>query len=201
MVYPFFEYSLLLYIILDFFLAAVSYKKGYVGARYWTAAKIIFPFQIFFCAEFRMIFVYLAYEDVRMHTAGFLGLQVALMTVAILNTCYVLQTKVAYERLGGVQGTKIAAYAYIISNLLISGIKVYLTMYVVLGLGGETTYPLWGLKPLFPWSDKVIGQYVDLVWMVFNAIIPVFISYIRANHTAEPPLEFTIDLKPRFHGE
>jgi hypothetical protein len=195
MVYPLFEYSLLIYIILDFALAALSYKKGLVSGRYWTAMKIVFPFQIVFCAWFRMIFIVLAYENVRGHTAGFLGLQIALMSVAILNTCYVLETQVKYEFLGGLRGTRIAAYTYIICNLMISGIKVYLTMFVVLGLGDKHIYPEWGLQKPIAGSDMVVGEYVDVIWMIFNALLPWIISFVRSG-PAEPPLEFTIDLQP-----
>jgi hypothetical protein len=196
MVYPLFEYSLLIYIILDFTLATISYKKGYVSARYWTAAMILFPVQIILCAWFRMIFVVLAYENVRGHTAGFLGLQIALIIVAILNTAYVLETKVSYSFLGGLRGTRITAFAYIIGNLIIGSIKVYFTTYIVFGLGGDSLYPEWGLQEIAG-SGLVVGQVVDIFWMIFNAILPVIISGIRAG--SEPPLEFTIDLKkPNF---
>jgi hypothetical protein len=198
MVYPLFEYSLLMYIVLDFTVAAISYKKGYVSAHYWTLAKICFPFQVILCAWFRMIFVVIAYENVRGHTAGFLGLQIVLMTVAILNTCYVLETKVSYGFLGGLRGTRIVAYTYVIGDLIISCIKVYLTMYIVLGIGGDNAYPEWGLQKPIAGSDLVVGEYVDIIWMIFNAVCPLVISFIRAG-PAEPALEFTIDLqKPNF---
>lgn len=41
---------------------------------------------------FRMIFVAIAYDDVRSHTAGFLCLQLALFSVIIMNVIYVLET-------------------------------------------------------------------------------------------------------------
>lgn len=39
---------------------------------------------------------------------------------------------------------------------------------------------------------KRIGQLIDMLWMLFNAILPVFISYVRAK--SEKALVFEIDL-------
>jgi hypothetical protein len=194
MVYPIFEYTLLLYIILDFAVTAVSYKKGYLSERYWTIHKIVFPFLLILCAWFRMIFVIEAYSNPRGHTAGFLGLQVALVTVALLNTGYVLETGTSYSFLGGVRGTRIAAYTFIIGDLIISGMKVYLSSYIVFGWGMDgkygDIYPQWALANVT--DGMVIGKLVDLIWMIFNAVLPVIISYVRSK--SEPALKFTIDL-------
>lgn len=57
MFYPAFEYTLLIYLCLDFTNTAISYKKGYIKKWFWTVACIAFPFQILLCAWFRMIFV------------------------------------------------------------------------------------------------------------------------------------------------
>jgi hypothetical protein len=194
MVYPLFEYSLLLYIILDFLVSAISYKKGYLSKRYWTVAKTVFPFLLVFCAWFRMIFVVIAYTNVQGHTAGFLGLQIALATVAILNTAYILETGTSYSFLGEPKNTRIAAYAYIIIDLIISGIKVYLSAFIVFGWGLEhgNIYPTWALESAWPSSSMVIGQVVDIIWMIFNAILPLIVSFIRSR--SEPSLKFAIDL-------
>ena len=207
MVYPLFEYTLIIYLVLHFFVDHISYNRGYVSARYWNVAKCIFPVQILLCAWFRMIFVVLAYDNVRWHTAGFLGLQLALITVTIQNTTYVLETKVAYQRLGGLQGTRLAIHIYLVCNVIISTIKLYLTSYVVLGLGLTSdkeedgvhyghTYPPWALHKVT--SNMVVGEVVDIIWMFFNAFLPFVISFVRSRF--EPGLVFTIDLqRPKFH--
>jgi hypothetical protein len=187
MVYPLFEYSLLIYICLDFVNSAISYKKGYVSARYWTIAKIFFPIQVVLCAWFRMIFVVLAYVNVQGHTAGFLGLQVALAMVAITNVLYILETKPTYGFLGGAKGTRIAALVYIFGDLGIIAIKIFLTGHIVI-LGG---YPVWSTSPSgVPGYN--IAEIVDVIWMIFNAVLPMFISYVRAK--SEKALVFEIDL-------
>ena len=194
MVYPLFEYSLLLYIIFDFLVSAISYKNGRLSERYWTVQKTIFPLLLILCAWFRMIFVVLAYEQVRGYTAGFLGLQLALVTVAILNTAFILETGTSYSFLGGVRGTRIAAYSYIIGDLIISSIKVYLSSYIVFGWGLDgdhgDLYPTWALREVT--DGVVIGKVVDLIWMIFNGILPLIISFIRSK--SEVPLKFTVGL-------
>mmetsp|Transcript_50986 Transcript_50986/g.57749 ORF Transcript_50986/g.57749 Transcript_50986/m.57749 type:complete len:242 (-) Transcript_50986:328-1053(-) len=95
-VYVLFEYSLVFYLIINLCLSAVSYAKSYVTDRYWKIVVIMFPIQIAFCALFCLIFVMLAYENVCGHTSGFLLLQIALVTTSILNTYYIIETKVQF---------------------------------------------------------------------------------------------------------
>lgn len=187
MVYPLFEYSLLIYIFLDFTNSAISYKKGYVSKQFWTMAKIFFPIQVVLCAWFRMIFVMLAYVNVQGHTAGFLGLQVALVMVALTNVYYILETKVCYKFLGGLKGTRVWGRVYLVGDLLVSAIKIYLTAFVVV----SGSYPEWAKSEFL---GKNVGQVIDIVWMIFNAVLPVFISFMRAK--SEKPLTITINLAP-----
>jgi hypothetical protein len=48
-----------------------------------------------------MVFIVIAYDNMRGHMAGFLGLQITLVMVAILNTAYIIETEVSYGFLGG----------------------------------------------------------------------------------------------------
>lgn len=194
MVYPLFEYSLLLYIILDFLVSAISYKKGYLSERYWTVEKIVFPVMLVLCAWFRMIFVVEAYSNVRGHTAGFLGLQATFVTVAIMNVAYILETETSYDFLGGKKGTRIAAYVYITIDVIACLFKLYLSAFIVFGWGmaGDfgDIYPQWALKDAF--AGMKVGQLVDIVWMLCNAVCPLIISWNRSKY--EKPLVFTIDI-------
>lgn len=187
MVYPLFEYSLLIYLLMDFTTIAVSYKKGWVSKRFWTLTKIFFPIQVVLCMWFRMIFVVLAYVNVQGHTAGFLGLQLALAMVALLNVCYILETKVEYRFLGGERGTRMWARIYLYGDLIISAFKIYLSAFVVV----TDSYPQWAKTPTgIPKMN--IGRVIDIIWMILNAILPLFISFARAR--SEKALTITIDL-------
>ena len=135
-----------------------------------------------------MIFVIVAYENVQGHTAGFMGLQVVLILVACMNVLFVTETKIEYKVLGGRKGTLIAAYVYLFGNLVISSIKLYLTAMVVFGAG----YPSWANTA--PNGGMVPAQKIDAVWMIFNAILPFILSYVRWK--TESPLEIEIDMNP-----
>ena len=132
-----------------------------------------------------MIFVCIAYENVKQHTAGFLGLQVALMLVAIQNTLYVWDSNECLNFLGTIRNTRIAGIAYLIGDLAISSVKITATIYVV----KEGKGAAWTLEPSFV-PGQCVGELVDKVWMIFNAVIPLIISYNRAK--SEYPLDIAI---------
>ena len=80
-----------------------------------------------------MIFVILAYENVRGHTAGFVGLQLSLILVAWQNTLKIWDSNIGYsyfDFLGGgeakrVRNTKRGALVYIITQSIVSFAKLY----------------------------------------------------------------------------
>lgn len=174
MVYPYFEYALLIYITLDFCNFCLSHQRGEVSAQFWTLAKVCFPAQIILCSWFRMIFVVVAYENVQGHTAGYLGMEIVLLSVAILNTFFCLEAKTDF--LAG--NSRRMAVAYLVGDLIIGSVKLYLTSFVVL----FASYPAW--------AKGTGGQVVDCIWMLFNAIIPLLISYQRAK--TQTPIVFSI---------
>ena len=186
MVYPLFEYSLIVYLILDFLATTLSYKRGELTDGFWVLSKIMFPLNIILCSQFRMIFVCLAYVNVQQHTAGFLGLQIALISVALQNAGFIWDAEIAYPSLGGIKGTRFAVLAFIICDLCISFFKIKATIYIVMtGEGAD-----WTLKPS-PMPGRLMGQLVDLIWMIVTAVIPLFISYFRARNDYPPKMPST----------
>ena len=115
-----------------------------------------------------------------------------MILVAIQNTIYVVDTQVAYQFLGGLQNTRIVFVIYLISVLTISTAKITSTICVVLY---GTTMPFTLNETAI--SGWVAGRLIDLIWMILNAIIPLFLAFIRAK--SEPPLEIDFGMKnPRF---
>lgn len=134
-----------------------------------------------------MIFVVIAYEDPAGHTAGFLGLQITLIIVAMLNVYFMIDSKAEYAWLGGRKGTIAVALLYIVLNLIISPIKLYLTCNIIF-------YSLpapWSLNKI---GGAYIGQVVDTIWFFFNAVIPLLVGFLRA--FSEPSLIIKIDVAP-----
>ena len=184
MFYPCFEYSLLVYLILDFWATALAKQRGEIPNWFWRLSQAFFPITVFLCAQFRMIFVAIAYIDVKQHTAGFWGLQLALIMVAIHNCLFILVSGISYNWLGGRQGTKYACIAYLVCDILISCFKVAANTHIVrFGFSAQ-----WTQTQL--WEGTVAGQVVDSLWMLFNGIIPAILSFLRSR--SETSLEIII---------
>lgn len=183
-IFPLFEYCLLIYLSLDFLDSWVAFKKGYVSHRFFRIHCLLFPLTVFLCSQFRMIFVVLTYENVQGHMTGFLCLQLALVIVAIYNFAYALETGIIYKPLRTLTRTRQTIWVYVISDLLISVIKICLSFYVVL-IG---SYPSWATKNL---GGKPFGKWIDIFWMLLNAVLPVFVSFNQAS--TQVPLMVTID--------
>ncbi len=130
-----------------------------------------------------LIFVFIAYENVRGHTAGFLGLQISLILVALQNALYVMCTK--QKIVGSVETTQALVKVYIAGLSFISAFKITATIYVVFNGEGAP----WTMGKSFV-PGMPVGRLVDQVWMVFNAILPLIISFLR--NKAEKKLQIVI---------
>lgn len=173
--FPFFEYSLVVYIILAYINAWVAHKRGYLASWHMTMETILTFVVVFACIQFRQIFVNISYESPEGHTMGFLCLQLGLCYVAINNTHFVKATKQTYPDVGLDTPEKVAKWAniYLYGNLAISAVKIYSTIYIVLNGVGPAFYQIDVPGPY------VLGQIVDNIWMFFNALLPAVIAYIR----------------------
>jgi len=184
MIYPIFEYALLIYLFFDFIQVYVYYRKGWVSKLYFRIFKVAIFFMILLTSWFRMIFVVIAYEDLSGHTAGFFGFQLTMIITAVMNITFIIDTKTEFRWLGGRKGTLIAAYTYLALQLAISPLKLVLTSYIV--FGGEAAS--WSTNKI---GSVFVGEFVDDIWFVCNAVIPLFIAILR--FMSEPPLKVSID--------
>ena len=115
----------------------------------------------------------MSYENVSGHTAGFLGFIIVLILVTIQNCLYILDKNMAYQILGGLTGTRCAVIIFLISNLSIGACKCAAAAHIVVtGRGAE-----WALKPFGP---VVVGKVIDILWMLLNALMPIFSAYHRS---------------------
>jgi len=196
MYFPLFEYSLAIYVFLDFINTMLSYKRGELPEWYWTLVKCVTPFNILLIAWFRMIFVFVAYNQPHFHSGAFLGMQIALFSVAVTNTWYVLLTKQSYPTIGLSKGnTALLAHTYLICNVAVSAVKMYSTAYIVKNIHGPPYY-LYAT----PIPGMCLGQVIDMFWMIFNAIIPIFVSYTRRNNENPLTVKFSVPT-PFYDGD
>jgi hypothetical protein len=187
MYFPLFEYSLVMYVVLDFANTMLSYQRGELPGWYWTLMKIVTPINIILCIWFRMIFIFIAYDATQAHTCAFLGLQTALISVAITNTWYVLLTGQSYPTLKlSKSQTAVIAHLYLILNLAISSVKIYATIQIV--LNGPIGPDFYRYPTFIP--GMVLGKLVDSIWMLMNGVIPLFIAYVRM--TNEEPITIVL---------
>jgi len=193
MVYPSFEYLLLLYLVFDFMATALAWQRGELARWFWYFSKVAFAVNLFLTAQFRMIFVCIAYENPKQHTAGFLGLQMVLVLVALQNSGFVWETKTAYSFFGGddfitkLNRTRTIMMIYLICTLAISAVKIAFTIHVV--QHGFFHKDYFAMQPSGIGETKV-GQVVDAIWMTFNAVIPLFLSFLRSRE--DEPLHITV---------
>jgi len=187
MIYPIFEYALLLYLCFEYVQTKLYFKKGWVSETYYRVFQIFFFPTILGCAWFRMIFVVIAYDNPSLHTLGFLGLQITLILVAMLNVYFMIDSKAEYAWLGGRKGTVAFALVYMVVNVVVVGLKLFLTLTIVIN-----TYPAdWSLNKV---GSLYAGQLVDKLFNVFQAVIPLIIGFLRA--FSEPRLTITVDCAP-----
>jgi len=196
MYFPLFEYSLAIYVFLDFINTMLAYKRGELPKWYYSLVKFVTPFTCLFIAWFRMIFVFIAYEAPQMHTLAFLGMQISLFSVALTNTWYVLLTGQSYPTIGlSARSTAVLANTYIICNFAISSVKIYSTAYIVKNIYAPEYYTY-----DTPLPGKCLGQVIDMVWMTFNLYIPIFVALTRRNNEHPLTIKFSIPT-PKYEGD
>lgn len=185
--FPFFEYALAVYLTLDIVNTRLSFQRGELPQWFWSWSKFVYAVSLLLCIWFRMIFVFIAYDNPQGHTAAFLGLQIALILVALQNTMYVLMTGQSYPTINlSAEKTKMVGITYLVLLLGISSIKVWASCYIVANGVGPDFYKKESFIP-----GLVTGKLVDYVWMLFNAIIPFVIALVRSKNEDSLHLEVT----------
>ena len=129
-----FEYSLLIYIVLNYLQIKNDFENSQVGQAIMKSATGLFWVKIVLVAWFRMIFVCTVTQDpipffgteispILGHTLGFIGMQVVLILIAFENTAYAFYTD---QRVFGMSPsvTKVAAILYVACLVIITCFKI-----------------------------------------------------------------------------
>jgi len=189
--YPLFEYSFLLYVILDHIQFRLSFNAGHRPGML-LLARITLPIKILLIAWFRMIFVYEVnmvqpdypdgygpyVEGALGHTMGFFGLQLALILVALENVLYVNLMGVEYPFLGS-RGTRIASWLYFTIVTPLTLFKIYVAATALLGHKIDNFH--------------VVGKAVDLTWMLLIALLPILFAQVGRKTEANLKITFERD--------
>jgi len=191
MYYPLFEYSFLLYVIMDHLQFRLSFadnqRPGIV-----LLAKITLPIKILLIAWFRMIFVYQVnmkqpdypegygpyIEGALGHTMGFFGLQLALILVALENVLFINLTGVEYPFVG-LQGTRILSWLYFAVVAPLTVFKIYVAYTALIGHKID--------------HFMVVGRVVDFLWMILVAFMPILFSQVGRKTESHVKITFERD--------
>jgi hypothetical protein len=187
--YPLFEYSFLLYVILDYFQIRLCFQSSTrTNILIWN--NISLPIKVVLIAWFRMIFVYQVnmkqpeygegygpYVDGALgHTMGFFGLQLALILVALENVLFINFTQVEFRYLGKA-GTRFCGWLYVLVVIPLTLFKIYVAFTALIGRKIN--------------HFMVIGRVVDLFWMVLIALMPLMFAQVGRKRSAH--LKITIE--------
>jgi len=186
LVYPLFEYSIILYIVLEYLQKKNDFENNKFSEKYMSITTTLFWIKIVLVAWFRMIFVCSVFQEpiaffgtempaVVAHTLGFFGMQFGLILIAFENVFYIWYT-------GGtmwcfsVDMTKYMSVAYM----------VLLTFCTCFKISWASSIFIWGE----PWVSEPWPAIADRTWMVLAALFPLFFA-LNGTKT-EPPMTITI---------
>lgn len=188
MFFPIFEYSLVLYLLFDYMVMEIAYKRGLIRMWFIVIVRIMTPINMLLTSLFRMIFVADSTTDVSLHTVGFFGIQIAIMSVAVMNVLYVLMTGQGYPS-HGITPEKAAFYAkwYLALNLIVDPIKIYGTFYIVFISPDGSGPDFYRLMTPF---GICVGRFIDIFWSLLCVVFPAFIAFVRMKN--EDPLKLEI---------
>lgn len=172
LIYPLFEYSLLIYIVLSYLQIRNDYDGAKVGTNLLHSARLLFWVKIIFVAWFRMIFVCTVTQDpipffgteispVLGHTLGFIGMQIALILIAFENIAYAFYTQQSVFRMSPSLTRKVAML-YLTSLFMITCFK----------LSWAFSFFATGT----PWFGSPWPHIIDRIWLVMAAILPLFFA-------------------------
>lgn len=116
------------------------------------------------------------------------------MLVAVDNSYFIYDSTIAYPSLGGLKGTRRLTLLYLICCIGISIPKIVATVYIV--FQGNGVGPDWYKLDSKVIPGKCVGQVIDYVWMLFNAIIPLFIAYFRSKNEVPIKIVFSQGASP-----
>eukprot|EP00573_Skeletonema_grethae_P001703 CAMPEP_0201687706 /NCGR_PEP_ID=MMETSP0578-20130828/1643_1 /ASSEMBLY_ACC=CAM_ASM_000663 /TAXON_ID=267565 /ORGANISM="Skeletonema grethea, Strain CCMP 1804" /LENGTH=236 /DNA_ID=CAMNT_0048171877 /DNA_START=194 /DNA_END=904 /DNA_ORIENTATION=+ len=188
LIYPIFELSLVLYLVMSHFQIKNDMLNGIFPADKETLMTVLFWLKLVLVAWFRMIFVCKVTDDdltigsltigaVTAHTIGFLGLQVGLVFIAFENVIYLTYRKQSFWCFSRETTVKLA-YLYLVLLTTFTVIKMFWTIRA-LSIGIPNT--------LIPFP---VSEFTNKAWLLFAAVLPIFFALEQMKK--DPPMVVTL---------
>ena len=182
MIYPFVEYPLIAYAVLDYIQIYRDYLDKELPSWFFKLATGALPIKILLLSWFRMVFVNEAFRSTVYHTLPFQGLQIALILVALTNSLYWTTHKTPlYAKELGLKGTHRLMSLYMLCLIVVSVFKIV----VVSSIFAEAPV-LDVTKP----NSAAVCAFADRAWLVLAALIPPFLAAYERR--CEVPLTISI---------
>lgn len=186
MVYPIFEYALLLYILLDYYQIKNDILNGIFPAEKEKLMKVMFWIKIVLTAWFRMIFICkvtdgpitigtLTISPVVAHTLGFWGLQFGLVLIAFENVLYLTYRQQGMWGFSPASTVKLG-YLYMVTLACATVLKI-IWAGSIFAVG----------SPIIP---NAVAKQVDRAWMLLAAVLPLF--FAMNGMKKDPPMVITL---------
>ena len=177
MFYPLVEVPLIAYIVLQCLQVVRDHRRDIVPTWFLRFVYVITPIQLLLMLWFRMIFVVDAFVDVKGHTAGFLGLQVAMCLIALQN--------LLYQKLHG-YALPFPSWvwdAYMGLLVVVTATKMTHTLLLFFAEGGS-------FIDVTTAGGAKLAKMIDVAWMLLAAVVPIGLAELQRR--SEPGLTFRI---------
>jgi hypothetical protein len=167
MIYPIVEYSMVLYVATNWYVAKEAFKRrGEVTYTIFTIATVI---EIVLIAWFRLVFVIRAFTNITGHTVPFMGLQITLSMIELQNRIYydILYDPKSFAFYPNNSYLRILGWIYTILLICVTIFKIIITSAVLYH------HPLMTIGTP---TQMAVGKFFDWTWMLLAAICPLLIS-------------------------
>ena len=181
--YPLVEFPLLAYVTLKWLQVRQSYRQDAVPKWLYHLSCALLPVKLVLLSWFRMVFVVIAFESVKAHTFGFIGLQFALVLVALLDLLYMEALRIGWPifRRARRKRTRVLHRMYFVALTLVTFLKLL------------HVFTLFYATPIFDpkkSSAATFVQTLDRLWMLLAAVLPIVLAELERR--SEPGLYFVV---------
>jgi len=182
MIYPFVEYPLIAYAVLDYVQIYRDYQDKDLPSWFFKLATGILPIKILLLSWFRMIFVFESFRTTELHTLPFQGLQISLVLVALQNSLYWTTHKTPlYVKQLGQAWTHRLIWAYVMCLVVVTTFKITVVTSIFAGSP---------VLDIHNDSSASLCAFADRAWMFLAAVVPFFLAAYERR--IEVPLTISI---------
>ena len=190
MIYPAVEFPLLCYVGLNWLRTRRSYLVEHVSATHYYISTVLSVIQFVLFSWFRMIFVVRAFENVGGHTAPFTGFQLALTLNAIQNLLFYGYSENHTKVFDGFQ--RFVGKLYLGCVIIITVMKQTISWLAICKASSLAGFCHSYALDISQESNRTFAQTLDRLWLVFLAVIPLFLAMYTRSKSVSLDFDVTV---------